>query len=110
MNQILPARFLAVVFETFPKDFMSRAPEDLEEYGKDWTRLYPPAPSAVVFPRTTDEIARFVRLCTEHRIAVVPSGGRTGLAGGAVAVATGATVYFAGLEPPDTLDGVLDIR
>ena len=25
------------------------------EYGRDWTRIYEPAPSAVAFPRTTDE-------------------------------------------------------
>jgi hypothetical protein len=31
-------------------------------------------------------------------------------AGGAVAIATGATVYLAGRGPPDTIDGVLDIR
>ncbi|HET9450627.1 MAG TPA: FAD-binding oxidoreductase, partial [Aggregicoccus sp.] len=37
------------------------------------------------FPRTTEEVSRLLALCSAHRVAVVPSGGRTGLAGGAVA-------------------------
>lgn len=77
--------FFSKIAAAFPKDFLTRAPEDLETYGKDWTKVFPPKPSAVVFPRTTDEVVRFVKLCSEHDIAVVPSGGRTGLAGGAVA-------------------------
>jgi FAD/FMN-containing dehydrogenase len=39
----------------------------------------------VARPRTTDEVARLLALCDRHQQPVVPSGGRTGLAGGAVA-------------------------
>lgn len=77
--------FLKHVSESFPHDFLSLNPDDLKTYGKDWTKVFAPAPSAVVFPRTTDEVSRFLKLCSQHQIAVVPSGGRTGLAGGAVA-------------------------
>ena len=69
----------------FPKDFLSQDPHDLEHYGKDWTKVFPAKPSAIVFPRTTEEVSRFLKLCSEHKLAVVPSGGRTGLSGGAVA-------------------------
>lgn len=58
---------------------------DLEAFGRDWTRLYPPRPSAVVLPASTSEVAAVVRYCAEQNLRVVPSGGRTGLAGGAVA-------------------------
>ncbi len=58
---------------------------DLEAYGGDWTRVYAPAPGAVAFPRSTEEVAALVTICHDREIAVVPSGGRTGLAGGAVA-------------------------
>jgi FAD/FMN-containing dehydrogenase len=71
--------------EQFPPDFLSEDPAELAELGRDWTRVYTPAPSAVVFPRTTDEVSRLLALCSAERLAVVPSGGRTGLAGGAVA-------------------------
>ncbi|MBK8173220.1 MAG: FAD-binding oxidoreductase [Sandaracinaceae bacterium] len=77
--------FRAAVAKQFPEDFASSEPSDLETYGRDWTRVFVPAPSLVCFPRTTDEVARLVRLANEHKVAVVPSGGRTGLAGGAVA-------------------------
>lgn len=77
--------FFARITQEFPADFLSRDEADLREYGKDWTKVYPPRPSAIAFPRTTDEVSRVVKLCAEHGVAIVPSGGRTGLAGGAVA-------------------------
>ena len=58
---------------------------DLEAYGRDWTRVYAPAPCAVVFPASTEEVAGIVKLCAERGQTIVPSGGRTGLAAGAVA-------------------------
>ena len=83
----LPPAFLAAVKAGgFPSDFLTTEPAELAEYGKDWTKVYAPAPGAVVFPRTTDEVSRVMKLCAQHGVAVVPSGGRTGLAGGAVAL------------------------
>lgn len=67
------------------EDRVSTEPGDLETYGRDWTRVYRPAPCAVVFPATTSEVADVVKLCAAHGQAIVPSGGRTGLAAGAVA-------------------------
>jgi len=64
---------------------ISTDPADLETYGKDWTKVYPPRPSAVVFPKSTAEVSQVLKFCQDHDLAVVPSGGRTGLAGGAVA-------------------------
>jgi len=66
-------------------DLLTDDPAELAEYGRDATRIYEPAPSAVAFPRSTQEVSRILALAGEHRVAVVPSGGRTGLAGGAVA-------------------------
>jgi len=60
-------------------------PETRAIYGTDWTRVFPPDPLAVVFPRSVEEVAQLVRFANEHRIPLVPSGGRTGLSGGAVA-------------------------
>ncbi|HEX7478110.1 MAG TPA: FAD-binding oxidoreductase [Polyangiales bacterium] len=71
--------------ESFPSDFLSTDPSDLTEYGRDWTRVHTPAPSAIALPRTTAEVSQLLRMCNDAGIAVVPSGGRTGLAGGAVA-------------------------
>jgi FAD/FMN-containing dehydrogenase len=41
---------------------------------------------AVIRPRSTAAVARIVALCRRHKHPMVPSGGRTGLAGGAVAM------------------------
>lgn len=81
----LPAAFSERLAADFPADFATSDPAELLEYGRDWTRFHDPAPSLVALPRTTDEVARLLALCNEHQVAVVPSGGRTGLAGGAVA-------------------------
>ena len=77
--------FLDLLARDFPADFASKDPSELATYGRDWTRVYTPAPSLLVRPRTTDEVSRFLKLASAHGLAVVPSGGRTGLAGGAVA-------------------------
>ena len=59
--------------------------DDLQKYGQDWSGVLTPNASLVVFPKSTKEVSQILKLCTEHKIAVVPSGGRTGLSGGAVA-------------------------
>jgi FAD/FMN-containing dehydrogenase len=80
-----PPAFFDALARDLPADGWTREASDLVEYGRDWTRVVEPAPCAVALPRTTDEVARIVRACTAHGISIVPSGGRTGLAGGAVA-------------------------
>ena len=60
-------------------------PQDLEHYGRDWTRRWTPAPCAIALPASVDEVVGIVRWAREHSVALVPSGGRTGLSGGAVA-------------------------
>ena len=54
-------------------------------WGRDRTQLRPPAPCAVVWPRDTAGVQAVVRSCAALGVAIVPSGGRTGLAGGAIA-------------------------
>lgn len=54
-------------------------------YGKDYTKYYTPDPLAAVLPATTEEVSKILKYCNERGIAVVPSGGRTGLSAGAVA-------------------------
>ena len=58
---------------------------DLLHYGRDWTRQYTPAPLAIVLPGSVREVQQLVGLANACGFAIVPSGGRTGLSGGAVA-------------------------
>ena len=41
---------------------------------------------AIAYPRNTRQVSAILRYCNQHRIAVQPQGGMTGLAGGAVPV------------------------
>ncbi|MGQ4659650.1 FAD-linked oxidase C-terminal domain-containing protein [Lysobacter sp. F6437] len=60
-------------------------PSDLEHYGRDWTRRWIPAPLSIALPGSIGEVQALVRWANDEGIAIVPSGGRTGLSGGAVA-------------------------
>lgn len=60
-------------------------PADLAHYGVDWTRRWTPAPLAIALPSDVDQVQAVMRWAHAQGVAVVPSGGRTGLSGGAVA-------------------------
>ncbi|MER2566335.1 MAG: FAD-binding oxidoreductase [Myxococcaceae bacterium] len=102
----LPAPFTATLAADFPSDFSTAEPAELATYGKDWTKVFTPNASLLVRPRTTDEVSRFLKLAYANGVAVVPSGGRTGLAGGAMAT-NGEVVLslerMRTLHPVDTL-------
>jgi glycolate oxidase subunit GlcD len=100
----VPEKFLKALKTDFRQDFFTTEPSELEIFGKDWTKVYPPAPSAVVFPKTTDEVVKIVKLCTLHKVALVPSGGRTGLAGGAVAAHGEVVLSFSKMNRMDEVD------
>lgn len=54
-------------------------------YGADWSQAADPDPVAVVFPSTREQLHAIIAYANEWRWPLVPSGGRTGLAGAAVA-------------------------
>ena len=60
-------------------------PDDLQRFGIDRTTIWEANPCAVVLPGSVEEVQQVVLLCNEFNLAIVPSGGRTGLSGGAVA-------------------------
>ena len=76
---------LAELAAECPELRLLTAPGDLEHYGRDWTRRWTPAPLAIALPASAEDVQAIVRWANRHRVAIVPSGGRTGLSGGAVA-------------------------
>ncbi|WP_024888934.1 FAD-binding oxidoreductase [Luteimonas huabeiensis] len=76
---------LEALHQSLPALRLSREPADLEHYGRDWTRRWTPAPLAVAWPASVEEVQGVVRWANDRGVALVPSGGRTGLSGGAVA-------------------------
>lgn len=87
-----------------PTDLISG--EDVSETDiKDWSAEIPGRPIGLALPRSTQEVSEILSLCNRHSIPVVPQGGRTGLAGGAVA-SDGALLLslarMSGIEEIDT--------
>src|SRR4051812_42269326 len=77
------AEFLRELQKAIPADALLVGQEVCAPYSTDWTKL-PGSPDAVVLPTETQQVSRVLALCSKYSIPVVPSGGRTGLAGGAV--------------------------
>jgi len=76
---------LAELVQRLPELRLLTEPGDLEHYGRDWTRRWTPTPLAIALPSSVDEVQAIVCWANELNVALVPSGGRTGLSGGAVA-------------------------
>lgn len=76
----------------------------------DWSDIAPVQPLALVRPRSTEQVAAVLALCTAHRVPVVPQGGLTGLAGAAVPCAQGIALSLDrmhAIEAVDTLAGTI---
>lgn len=56
-----------------------------QQYGSDLTQDYTSSPRMIVFPNNEKEVMAIVHWANTHQVALVPSGGRTGYSGGAVA-------------------------
>jgi len=52
-------------------------------------------PDCVVFPKSTEDVVRIVKVATEHKLPVVGRGAGTGLSGGTIATEGGLMVAFA---------------
>ena len=76
---------LAELSRSLPDLRLLTAAGDLQHYGRDWTRRWTPVPLAIALPSSIEEVQAIVRWANQQSVAIVPSGGRTGLSGGAVA-------------------------
>jgi glycolate oxidase len=68
---------------------------ELYVYDTDGFTIARSTPGAVVFPTTTEEVAKIVKLLSERDIQIVPRGTGTGLTGGCVAFQNGVIVSTA---------------
>ena len=71
-----------------PKGLLTDQSE-MAAYAIDWRKLFPGKPLAVARPSTTADVSAVMAFCHHHGVAVVPQGGNTGMAGGAVPDASG---------------------
>ena len=85
MELSVPTTVQRALEDIFTPKRVRTAPSDLQVWGVDWTRNFKAAPRAAVFPESVDEVVAVTRLANDEGLGLVPSGGRTGLSGGAVA-------------------------
>ena len=83
--------------EIVGKDHLTAVKEDLMSYSYDGTaREF--LPEAVVFPGSTDEVSRVMRLASEKIFPVVPRGAGTGMTGGSLPVQGGVVLAMSRLD------------
>lgn len=95
---------LAPLKSLFGDDGVSNKPDDLKQYGKDWTKHFTPNASAVVFPRSAEQVQKLVHWARKTKTALVPSGGRTGLSAAAFATQGELVVSF------DKMNRILELN
>jgi glycolate oxidase subunit GlcD len=78
--------------------------ESIKIYGKDWLKQFEAKAQAIVFPRTTEEVQKLVLWARRTKTPLIPSGGRTGLSGAAVALKNEVVVNF------EQMNRILDIN
>lgn len=85
-------------------DQISEDPKDLLKYGNDWLKQWNGQASLVLFPKSSSELVHIVHWAKTHKHKLIPSGGRTGLSGGATAIQQEVVVSF------DKMNQILDFN
>ena len=78
-----------------------------ERFRRDWSGLAAVTPLALVRPRTTQEVSAALALCNRNSVPVVPQGGLTGLAGGAMPLANGIALSLDRMSGIEEIDPVM---
>lgn len=97
---------LDLLLQDCPGLRLTTEPAELEHYGRDWTRRWTPSPLAIALPGNVDEVQAILRWASAQGVAVVPSGGRTGLSGGAVAANGELVLSLERMNKPLAFDAV----
>jgi glycolate oxidase subunit GlcD len=100
------SNFLSELTSTLNVNDVAIDADSLSNYGKDWTKVFEPDPLAIVFPRSTEDVQTIVKLANKHLISLVPSGGRTGLSGGAMSTNKEVVVSFERMNKLSAFDPI----
>lgn len=77
---------LAELGDRLDADALVSDPDQLLVYEHDGSTMHQALPSAVLYPRSTEQVAACVAACHRHGVAYVARGAGTGLSGGAMAL------------------------
>jgi FAD/FMN-containing dehydrogenase len=80
---LLKTPFLAAAQTILGPRGLIRDADLIDSWLTDWRGRYTGRALALAAPADTQELAALMRLCSQHRIAVVPQGGNSGMVGGA---------------------------
>jgi FAD/FMN-containing dehydrogenase len=69
-------------------------PTDTAPFLTDWRKTWTGTALAVAIPDSVEDVAKIVRWCAAHDVAIVPQGGNTGQSGGSVPRADGHNVVL----------------
>lgn len=96
--------FLAALAQALGPDAVQTGDAIPARHHTDWSGTAPVRPLALVRPRSTEQVAATLALCTAHRVPVVPQGGLTGLAGAAVPCAQGIALSLDRMHAIESVD------
>jgi FAD/FMN-containing dehydrogenase len=104
---------LATLREALGDDAVRVGDQIGERSMTDWTRHEPTRAAALLLPRTTEQVSQALAVCHAAHQAVVPQGGMTGLAGGAIPRATDIALSLerlTGIEEIDPASATMTVR
>jgi FAD/FMN-containing dehydrogenase len=91
----LDLQSIDLIRERLGPDAVLTAADRIAPYLVDHRALYHGRASAVVLPRSVEQVAQLLALCNERRIGVVPHGGNTSYCGGATPDESGRQIVLA---------------
>ena len=77
---------------------------ELRVYECDGFPIAKGLPTAVVFPKETEQVARCVRVLRKHQLPIIPRGSGTGLAGGCVSFGPGVLISTSRMTRIESID------
>ena len=92
-----PSQFIKELIAIMGPEGVLSKPEDLMLYEYDGLSALK-MPDAVVFPTSTDQVAKMARLAAVRKMPIVPRGAGTGLSGGAVVTEGGIIISLARMK------------
>ena len=88
------AGLIATALDRFGPKTVVTDQSDIEPWLTDWRGRWHGATPAMLQPASTAEVAALVTLAAQHRVALVPQGGNSGMVGGATPPADGSALLI----------------
>lgn len=85
---------IAVLQEKLGPRVVVTDPAEIEPWLSDWRGRVHGAAPAMLAPASPEEVVEIVKLAAEHRVALVPQGGNTGMVAGATPPADGSAILL----------------